>query len=145
MLDEKQSAELLGGFGPLSSFSSRISVASGFGLIPMDLAGDLHLVKKIRNRFAHQHSPLRFEEPPISAFVSNLRAVQWLLQYHGISPVPIGEPDLVSIQSSRRRQFEIGFAALAWNLTRAISYATRPEKSYAFPDLASDSPSDRPG
>lgn len=39
--------------GPLSSFSARIDILMGFGFISRDVYKDLHLVRKIRNRFAH--------------------------------------------------------------------------------------------
>jgi hypothetical protein len=46
--------ELLEGDSPLSTFSSRISIAHRLGLIDGELTRALHLVRKIRNGFAHE-------------------------------------------------------------------------------------------
>jgi len=44
----------LEGNGPLATFSARIDAAHRLGLIASDLARALHLVRKIRNDFAHE-------------------------------------------------------------------------------------------
>ena len=47
---------------PLSDFASRIEVAFGFGLIADHQKEDLHLIRRIRNDFAHHPDPdLSFE------------------------------------------------------------------------------------
>src|SRR5438128_2585584 len=46
--------ELLEGDNPLSTFSARINVAFRLGLITSELARALHLVRRIRNSFAHE-------------------------------------------------------------------------------------------
>jgi DNA-binding MltR family transcriptional regulator len=48
--------ELLDGDSPLSSFSSRINIIYRLGLIDRQLAWTLHLIRKIRNSFAHELS-----------------------------------------------------------------------------------------
>lgn len=48
--------ELLDGDSPLSTFSSRINVLYRLGLIAPDFARALHLVRRIRNAFAHELS-----------------------------------------------------------------------------------------
>jgi hypothetical protein len=48
--------DLLNGDSPLSSFSSRINICYRLGLIESKLARALHLVRKIRNIFAHETS-----------------------------------------------------------------------------------------
>ena len=50
------SDELLEGDSPLSTFSSRINVSYRLGLITPDFAKSLHLVRRIRNSFAHEIS-----------------------------------------------------------------------------------------
>ena len=52
--------------GPLGSFSSRIDMAYLMGLIPKNALRDLHLLRKIRNDFAHVSDKLTFETPLIS-------------------------------------------------------------------------------
>lgn len=46
--------ELLDSDGPLGAFSSRINMAHRLGLIDTPFARALHLVRKIRNTFAHE-------------------------------------------------------------------------------------------
>lgn len=48
--------ELLEGDSPLATFSSRINVCYRLGLITSDFAKSLHLVRRIRNAFAHETS-----------------------------------------------------------------------------------------
>jgi hypothetical protein len=46
--------ELLDGDGPLSTFSAKINLCHRLGLIHIDVARLLHLIRKIRNEFAHE-------------------------------------------------------------------------------------------
>jgi DNA-binding MltR family transcriptional regulator len=48
-----KSDELLDGDGPLSTFSAKINLAFRLGLIDAQFAKALHLVRRIRNDFAH--------------------------------------------------------------------------------------------
>ena len=54
MLDVPQAEELLdGGNAPLATFSSRITACYALGLISKEEHDDLHLLRRIRNDFAH--------------------------------------------------------------------------------------------
>ena len=46
--------ELLDGDGPLGTFSSKINIAQRLGLIDIHFAKSLHLIRRIRNAFAHE-------------------------------------------------------------------------------------------
>lgn len=48
--------ELLEGDSPLATFSSRINACYRLGLISSEFAKSLHLVRKVRNAFAHETS-----------------------------------------------------------------------------------------
>lgn len=48
--------ELLEGDSPLSTFSSRINISYRLGLIDSEFARTLHLIRRIRNSFAHEVS-----------------------------------------------------------------------------------------
>lgn len=50
----KQQDELLDGDSPLASFSARINLCYRVGLIDKSFADALHIVRKIRNDFAHK-------------------------------------------------------------------------------------------
>ncbi|MCI5057566.1 MAG: hypothetical protein MRY83_15740 [Flavobacteriales bacterium] len=49
----KNQEKLLTSDGPLSSFSSRIEICYRLGIISIKLRNSLHLIRKIRNDFAH--------------------------------------------------------------------------------------------
>ncbi|MGC4046437.1 MAG: MltR family transcriptional regulator [Armatimonas sp.] len=53
--------------GPLGSFSSRIDMCFALGLLSEGIHKDLHLVRRIRNEFAHKFEPISFEDNPISS------------------------------------------------------------------------------
>ena len=53
--------ELFDGKGALATFSSRIDMAFLLALVGDDIRKDLHLLRKIRNDFAHSPTPLVFE------------------------------------------------------------------------------------
>jgi hypothetical protein len=52
-LPNKQAKEIFGGMGPLHSFSGKIEIAYMFELIDLAVRDDLHVIKSIRNKFAH--------------------------------------------------------------------------------------------
>lgn len=56
---------LLKGNGALATFSSKIDLAFLLGLIPENIFYDLHLLRRIRNNFAHNASALTFDTPSI--------------------------------------------------------------------------------
>lgn len=73
-LDKKESLELLeGGSAPLGTFSARIKVTFCLGLITDLEHGELQLIRKIRNEFAHQPHGLTFQNGKISSLCGNLR------------------------------------------------------------------------
>jgi DNA-binding MltR family transcriptional regulator len=59
--------EVLGQNRPLGSFSSRIDICYLLGLLGKKTHRDLHLIRKIRNDFAHQHKPITFAEQAIAS------------------------------------------------------------------------------
>ena len=63
--DEKICKQLLKGNGALATFSSKIDLSFLLGLIPKNIFNDLHILRKIRNEFAHTASKISFETPSI--------------------------------------------------------------------------------
>ena len=51
--------------GPTSTFSAKIDLAYLFGLLSSDARHDLHLLRKIRNDFAHNPAKIGFSDSPI--------------------------------------------------------------------------------
>lgn len=56
--------ELLEGDSPLSTFSARINTCCRLGLIGQNFAKTLHLVRRIRNAFAHEVVGISLESGP---------------------------------------------------------------------------------
>jgi hypothetical protein len=50
-----------GPYAPIASFSAKIDLAYRIGLISLNLCRDLHLIRQIRNDFAHDISNCSFE------------------------------------------------------------------------------------
>jgi DNA-binding MltR family transcriptional regulator len=52
---------------PLGTFHAKIIIGYAMGLIGPVARADLHLIRTIRNDFAHSGNPVRFDDPEISA------------------------------------------------------------------------------
>lgn len=77
---------------PLASFSARIDAARQLGLISRHLARDLHLIRKIRNEFAHSPLECTFATERIGNWV---RALDEASDYNKRNPATraaIGPP-----------------------------------------------------
>ncbi len=70
--DQQLVKQLFSGNGALSSFSSRISICYRFGLISDQGHKLLHIVRNIRNEFAHSPKPLYFNTSPIKDHLLNM-------------------------------------------------------------------------
>jgi DNA-binding MltR family transcriptional regulator len=63
---------LSGGNSPLSTFSSRINFCYQIGLISYIMQRDLHIIRKLRNDFAHNPFELSFNDNAIKNRVAEL-------------------------------------------------------------------------
>lgn len=59
--------------GPLGTFSSKIKMCYGVGLISKEIMSDLDLIRKIRNDFGHDYKPIDFNTPAIKSRIENLK------------------------------------------------------------------------
>jgi DNA-binding MltR family transcriptional regulator len=59
--------------GPLSDFNSKILVAEAFGLLTSPLAEELHVLRAIRNTFAHAKMPLSFDLEQVNGEIRKLK------------------------------------------------------------------------
>lgn len=64
--------ELFSNQGPLSTFHGKIVVGEAFGIITSPMAGDLKIIKNIRNVFAHAKQQLDFDHPDIAAQIAEV-------------------------------------------------------------------------
>lgn len=58
--------------GPLGTFSSKLKLAYGIGLLPKNVYTDCNKIRKIRNSFAHISKPISFEDEPIKSQTHSL-------------------------------------------------------------------------
>ena len=70
--DEKEVKELFDFNKPLGNFSNKISISFCLGLIDRMIKNDLNLVRKIRNKFAHDLF-VNFEDPEIKSWTMGLK------------------------------------------------------------------------
>ena len=49
--------------GPLSSFDAKIRAGFGIGLYGTIVRNDLHVIRRVRNAFAHAKKPISFDTP----------------------------------------------------------------------------------
>jgi hypothetical protein len=59
-LTAKEEKNLFRGYGPLSTLSAKIDLAYAFSLVDRGMCRDLHIVREIRNVFAHAETPMHF-------------------------------------------------------------------------------------
>ncbi len=75
--------------GPLSDFNSKILISEAFGLLTRPLADELHVMRTIRNSFAHAKMPLSFELQQVESEVRKLKLLTTI--GGGKIPGPIAE------------------------------------------------------
>ena len=72
MADKSVADKIFGANGSLTTFSQRIDFAQGFGHLDANTSADLHLVRKIRNYFAHHPKSASFSESPVKDWSATL-------------------------------------------------------------------------
>jgi hypothetical protein len=63
--DKKVINKFFAGIGPLATFSAKIDLAYLIDLYPKEITEKLHVIRKIRNYFAHRLDALMFNSPLI--------------------------------------------------------------------------------
>jgi DNA-binding MltR family transcriptional regulator len=63
----KVTLRIFGQTGPLATFSSKIDMAFLLGMATKNDHRGMHLIRKIRNSFAHYHKPMSFADPGLAA------------------------------------------------------------------------------
>jgi DNA-binding MltR family transcriptional regulator len=98
--------ELFRGQGGLSSFSAKISICYAVGLMTRGASHDLHIVRKIRNDFAHKPHGISFKTKEIANRVNSLETLKLLHEEKNkLFPVP----------TDRRQRFNLVLAILLVN------------------------------
>ena len=122
--------------GPLGSFSARIEMSYALGWIPKSLRDDLHLMRKIRNAFAHDFNHrLSFESDQVTQRTLSLTLNQQFADMAEVSTAKT--PDRQRAEAMRaamvsglvgtpRRRFEMAVAnaeVFLGNTVRASTHA----------------------
>jgi mannitol operon repressor len=73
MAEVPATGDLISGFeAPIGTFSAKIKLTFALGLIDLELYRGLDAVRKIRNAFAHQWTPVSFNEQPVPDLINNI-------------------------------------------------------------------------
>lgn len=81
--DKKIASQIMSHNGSMGTFSSKIDVAFMIGLISISVHRDMHILRKIRNDFAHIAKPMSFSDHKISSRCS---------EFHTSQLPPVGIP-----------------------------------------------------
>jgi DNA-binding MltR family transcriptional regulator len=65
--------QLFDSFRPLNTFSAKIVMAYGLGIITKNVYDELEKIRHIRNAFAHSSERLHFESPQIAPLFARLK------------------------------------------------------------------------
>ena len=97
-----------GGNAPISTFSAKIDLAYRIGVIPGHIARELHLVRRIRNAFAHNVTGCTFSDGSVQSRVMELAKSQG---------VPKSAPGFrKQLPEGPRGDFQITCSWLSWQL-----------------------------
>jgi len=78
--DSPEDSLLEGAYAPIATFNARIDLAYRLGLISARFCRDLHLIRRIRNDFAHNISSCNFEDSSVHSRIIDFQMiVSWML------------------------------------------------------------------
>ena len=69
--------EIFDAKGPLSSFQAAINLGYAMSFYESEAKSDLHVIRRIRNAFAHAMKPVTFATVQISKEVDKLKYINW--------------------------------------------------------------------
>ena len=111
--------DLLGPNAALGSFGGRVNLAYALGLITKAEAGDLNLLRRIRNDFAHHLHGLSFNTRRIADRCANFQCNEE--RFAAIPGLRAEYP------SEARKLFDLAAALLSFYLTRRVHHAARAQ------------------
>lgn len=94
--------DLLSSYGAIGTFAARIDLGYRLGLLDSFVAHDLHIIRKIRNMFAHEPHGLNFEQPEPKKTLNKAKIIKFKL--YGKSPVID-----VDLSDTRKAFFSLSF------------------------------------
>ena len=81
-IPNSEDSMLDGAYAPISTFSARIDLCFRLGLISSRFSRDLHIVRRIRNGFAHNVTGCSFEDSAARNRVSELLRTSRVVEMH---------------------------------------------------------------
>ena len=135
-------SELLSGSGPIGAFSARIRLAHALAWISDDVQHDLHVMRSIRNEFAHNcDHELSFANQSITDKCRNLRTAQVLAdanEHAALTPHPNLSAAVIRAMGAifhlPRQRYEVSVEMRAQHLDDLEGTAG----AYAGPDLKAE-------
>jgi hypothetical protein len=124
--DAKVIDDFFAGMGPLSSFSAKIDMAYLLRLVDDENRKRMHIIRRIRNDFAHDLSPLTFKSKRVAdrcraLFKPNdLRKAVYDAQHKGLGPIGNAKGD-------SRRIYLTAIKLYVFYLDAGIRIVTRNE------------------
>jgi DNA-binding MltR family transcriptional regulator len=88
LIEDSEVDDLFHGFGPLSTFAQRISMAAAIGIIDKENRDELRAIKEIRNHFAHHPLQASFADQLLDKHFNRLSATHDpAFNVHGDGPL----------------------------------------------------------
>jgi hypothetical protein len=103
---------MFGGNGFLNNFSAKIDVGYCVGLYNKKTHHDLHVIRRVRNRFAHEFGPLAFDHQEITTLCKSMQTLDY---EHGVVV-------------KARSMYVSTFALMMWYLAKISKFKIRPVK-----------------
>lgn len=118
-----------GAYAPVANFSARIDLAYRIGVVSAKMTRDLHLVRKVRNSFAHDITGCSFEDASVRSRVLEL------MRSHGYADRFPGTRAL--FPKGPRGDFQLSVSLMQWALRSKLRYVAAVEPMSAeFPYTA---------
>ena len=97
--DESVLDQFLSGMGPLATFSAKIEIAYLLRIATIECKQAMHIVRHVRNEFAHNPEPITFRTPRIKDMCSHLikqrDARQFMMEQLSVELNPETIPELL--------------------------------------------------
>jgi DNA-binding MltR family transcriptional regulator len=103
-LTPTEQAEIFSGYGPLASFSARITIAYALGAMSIEARNDLRVVKSIRNEAAHRMTHFSLQEGVLKQYCDSLKLTA-PIDLSSFEPDPMSERLKAIDASSPRGRF----------------------------------------
>lgn len=118
LVSHKRVNRMFEGYGPLATFSAKIDLSYAVGLIPEHITDDLHIVRKVRNEFAHCPEKMDFSKKSISDLCQKISYSKGIPMTNGKRSFP----------ATTAREAFLG--AVYWSVLHIASQAERAPKLF---------------